>query len=579
MKNEDKQPTLEEWLKENHINYLLRHDILVIPGFGRALIQDRYEHIFRQEPITGKIMFNYMENVAFLKGDDIEYVVFPFGNRWFYVNVNEEPDKVQFHILRWVGEAPKQEHQVGFCPLGIHTGYELLNGSGLVKDWCKKAKWLGYEGVGVADRNTMAASLDLQTSATSAKMKYVNGYSCTVTISKDCKIKVIIYAQTQRGFENLLRVQKSVCVDNEDKRELNYLELLNRAEGNVLVIEKTCGSWLAGQLKHDTELSSIIKAFDGWVYFQVDVTEYKANRIDSVVLLSQKAYFDVYYIGGLDYRKDIRPVLIPDAYYIDQQDWRNKIILNKTDTGAAHEQSDKQYLKSVDEMYSEWRAIFSDKYADDVFDDMCLSTLDIIDGAEAKYNLTENYMPKYDMTEAEKEKYGTKYNMYMSLLEEGFKKLVPDGEEETYRKRLDYETYVILSTDNLDYMMVTWDEVNWARRNGILVGVGRGSAGGALTLYLLGITNIDPIKYGLIFERFLLPERAGLAPCEATKMAGEIESNHYVKITLENGKTYRFDRDAQFLVKRDGKEMKVYADELEEDDDIVWDNKDLLWSL
>lgn len=580
MKHEDKQLSLEEWLSENHITYTLRKDILVIPKFGRFLIQENYDHIFKIDNLTGDVLFNYAENTAFLEGDDIGYVVFPFGDRWYYVDIKEQPGKLQFHQLRWIGESPKQQHQVDFCPLGIHTGYELLNGSGLVKDWCKKAKWLGYKGLGVADRNTMAASLDLQTSATSVEMKYVNGYSCTVRLNNNDKIDVIIYAQTQRGFSNLLRIQKAVCVDEEAIKELDYLELLNRADGNVLVFKKNDGEWLVKQLQEDSKiLDDLIQAFDGWVYFQVDVTEYKADRIDSAILLSQKAYFDNFYKGHGEYQKDVRPVLIQDMYYIDQRDWRNKIILNKTDIGAAHEQSDRQYMKTLDEMYDEWRSIFSEKYPNSVFEDMCLSTMDIIDGAKAKYDLTDNYMPKYDMTEKEKQKYGNKYNMFMSLLKYGFEKYVPKGEEEIYKKRLDYEVYVILSTDNLDYMMITWDEVNWAREHGILVGVGRGSAGGALILYLLGITNIDPIKYGLIFERFLLPERAGLAPRKTTKMEKDIESDDYIELTMDNGKTYKFDRDAKFLVKRDDQEKEVYADELEENDDIIWDNKDLLWSL
>lgn len=573
-------PTLEEWLIANQITYSLRKDILVIPNFGRCFIMQDYDHIFSQDKLTGDIRFNLTENVRFLTDDDIKYAVFPFGLRWYYIDINEDPAKVQFHVLRWVGDAPIQKHKVDFYPLGIHSGYELLNGSGLIKDWCKKAKWLGYKGIGIADRNTMAASLDLQQTTTGMGIKFINGYSCTVNLGHNDKIDVIIYAQTQQGFENMLRIQKAVCVDNEETKELDYLELLNRAEGNVLVIGKNCGDWMVSQLDSKAvELDSMIDAFDGWVYFQVDLTEYKADRIDSAVLLSQKTYFDNYYKGDLKYKKNVSPVLINDAYYIDQQDWRNKIILNKTDTGAAHEQSDKQYLKTVDELYNEWRGIFSAKYDDEVFDDMCLSTADIIEGESAQYDLTDNYMPKYDMTEAEKKKYGTKLNMYLTLLKEGFKEHVPEGQEKIYKERLDYETYVLLSTDNIDYMLITWDEVNWARRNGILVGVGRGSAGGALTLFLLGITLIDPIKYGLIFERFLLPERAGLAPCTTTKLADDIESTDYVELTMDNEKTYKFDRDAKFLVERDGKEIEVYADELQENDDIKFDNKDLLWKL
>lgn len=577
---ETSAPTLKEWLDSHQITYTLRHDILLIPGFGKCLIQGEYEHIFHKEKATGAIAFKAMENIAFLKGDDIFFIVFPFGNRWFYVDIRENPADQEFHVLRWIGKSPQQEHQYLYYPLGIHSGYELLNGSGLMKDWCAKAKWLGYDGCGVSELNTMAGTLDLQTSATAKGLKFVFGYSCKVDLGGDKYIGVKIYCQTEQGFKNMLRIQKAVAVDNVDTKVLPYVELLNRAEGNVLVFDKLCGDWLVSQLNDSsTNLDTMIKAFDGWCYFQVDLSEYKADRIDRQVLLSQKSFFDNYYLGGVEYKKDIRPVLVQDMYYIDQDDWKSKIVLNKIDTGAAHEQSNRQYMKTVDELYAEFRSVFSEKYSDDVFEDMCLSTADIIEGASAAYDLTENYAPKYDMTPEEEKKYGNTLNMFNELIEEGFRKLVPEGEEERYRERVEYEKYVITSTDNVDYFLIQRDELNWAQQNGILTGIGRGSAGGCLLLYLMGITYIDPLQYDLIFERFLLPERAGLAPAKVTKLCGEIESDNYVELKMENGKTYRFDVDAKFLVVRDGKEVEVFADELEEDDDIKFDNNDLLWKL
>lgn len=95
----------------------------------------------------------------------------------------------------------------------------------------------------------------------------------------------------------------------------------------------------------------------------------------------------------------------------------------------------------------------------------------------------------------------------------------------------------------------------------------------------MGITLIDPIKYDLLFERFLLPERAGLYPAQATLLAGELQSDKYVEFELENGKTVRFDRDAQLLVVRDEEEVIVYADELKDGDDVVFDHKDYLWTI
>lgn len=570
---------LQEWLDSHNINYSLRHDVVVIPDFGRCLIQNDYDHIFKLDKQTGDVVFNNAENYEFLKGDDISYIVFPFGKRWYYVDITEELSTQQFHVLRWIGKTPETEVKVDFVPLGIHSGYELLNGSGNVRDWCNKAKWLGYKGIGIADKNTLAATLDLQTSATAKGLPYIFGYSTSVNFGSE-KIGIKIYSQTQEGYRNLLRIQKAVAVDNCDNKEIDYIELLNRGKGNVLVCDKLSGAWLASQLENGSDcLDSLIKAFDGWVYFQVDLSEYKANRIDVQVLLSQKAYFDNFYVNFGEYKKDIRPVLIQDVYYLDKEDWKNKIVLNKVDTGAAHEQSDRQYLKTMDEMYDEFNAIFSEKYPDEVFDDMCLSTVDIADGASAAYDLTENYAPRYDMTEAEQKKYGTTLNMFHRLLEEGFKRLVPDGEDAKYRERVEYEKYVLESTDNVDYILITWDELNWAQSQGILTGIGRGSAGGSLVLYLLGITFIDPLKYDLIFERFLLPERGGLAPADVTKICEDVDSDEYIEIAMENGKTYKFDKDAQFLVERDGQNVKVYSDELQVGDDIVWDRRDEIFTL
>lgn len=366
--------SLKEWLDNHNLTYSLRKDVLVIPGFGRCLIQDNYDHIFRQTK-DGDVVFNSIENYSYLIADEIYYIVFSFGCRWYYIDIRKDPSDLQFKILRYVGESPKFEHECGFYPLGLHSGFELLNGSGLLKDWCAKAKFLGYKGIAVADRNTMAASLDLQQSATDAGLKYCFGYSLTVRIGLD-KVGVKIYAATQQGFRNMLRIQKAVAVDNFETKEIDLITLLNLAEGNTLVFDKWSGHWLT---ENKNVLQDFVDAFDGWVYFQVDTTEYRADRIDSTLLQSQKAYFDNFYLGNLEYSMNIRPILIQDVYYLDKEDWRTKIILNKVDTGAAHEQSYKQYLKTIDEIYVEFRALFSDRYDDEVFYDMCAATADIIE--------------------------------------------------------------------------------------------------------------------------------------------------------------------------------------------------------
>lgn len=566
---------LKQWLDDHMIEGKIIRDVVTIPGFGRCLFQDmsKREHLFKQNKDTGDFEFDCVEVPKYLISDDIFYVIVKFGNEFYYTDVRKD---FKLNPLRHVGDRKEHEesYKHPYVNLGVHTPYELLNGSGPITEWVKTAKWMRHRSIGICDRNTMAATLQLQKEAKAAGIGYVFGYSLTMCFGADVEVGAKIYVSTQKGFRNLLRIQKAINVDREDGK-IDYLEVLNRADGNVIVFDKWSGDWMAQNTKL---LKDFCDAFGGWVFFQVDMSEYRADRIDSMLLDSQKAYFDTFYNNG-KWKLGIEPVLIEDCYYIDSDEWMNKVILNKIDTGVTHELSDQQYYKDTTQLYDEFCALFSEKYPDEVFDLMCQNTVIIAGESDAAYDLDENYAPRYDLTEEEKEKYGDAYNMFNELIEEGFKKLVPKGKEKEYRERLEYEKYVIESTDNVHYYLITWDEINWARRSGIAVGVGRGSAGGCLLSYLLGITQIDPMPYSLLFERFLLPERGGLEPADVTVIGNDLSRKDYVEIEFEDGKKLCFASDAEFLVNRDGKEVTVLADELTPDDDVIFDRKDELFTI
>ena len=444
--------------------------------------------------------------------------------------------------------------------------------------WVKKAKHLGQTAIGVCDRNTMASLFSLQKECKAAEMKFVFGYSLTFVDGED-KIDAKVYVQTQKGLQNLLRIQKTIMVDSEDQT-IDINDLVKYGEGNVLVFGKLSAEYIlsisgspespAPELK-----SELIHSFDD-IFFQVDLSEYKAERIDVKVLNSQKLYFDKLY------KNNLKPVLICDNYYLDKDDARNKIILNKVATGAAHEQSEDQYFKDLDEHFQMFQQTFGPDWdIEAIFSECCANTVEIAKNAEAFFETDRNFMPKYDMTPEEAERYGTSHNMFTQLLEDGLQRLVPAEKREQYRKQMEYEKYIIESTNNVDYLLVQYDTVNWCRRNGIQVGCGRGSAAGCLLLYLLGITLIDPIKYNLIFERFLLPERAGLYQSDTTIIGEDVETDCYTEICLANGQTLKLYNDAELYVIRSGKDkpIRIYADELQEGDDILFDNKDELFTL
>lgn len=560
---------LIQWLRVNKIKHeLIEEDILLLPGFGKAMFQDMtlVNSIFRTNN-EGEIIFNSMESPNLLINDEIFYIIFKFGDNWYYQDVRED---FNINILKYIGEREECKHDIPFVNLGIHTPFELLNGSFMPDMWIKKAKCLGQSAIGVCDKNTMASLFTLQKECIAHEITPVFGYSLTFT-GDQCKVGAKVYVQSQQGLQNLLRIQKSIMVDSADQT-IRLESLLDLAAGNILVFDKYSAKHL---VDNPDIIDQCANAFDK-IYYQIDLTEYKAERIDVKVLEAAKCYFDNLY-------ETITPVLICDCYYLDKDDARNKIILNKVATGAAHEQSDDQYFKDLDEHYTLFEQIFdADKWdIEDLFAECCQGTVEIAAGAKAAFETSRNFMPKYDMTPAEAEKYGTTHNMFCQLLEEGLQRLVPEEKREQYRKQMEYEKYIIESTNNVDYLLVQYDTVNWCKRNNIAVGCGRGSAAGCLLLYLLGITLIDPIKYDLIFERFLLPERAGLYSAETTIIGEDIASNDFIEVSFGATQKIRFDRDAKLLIRRGDSEepVQVYADELQVGDDIILDNRDILFTL
>lgn len=562
---------LIEWLQANKIQYnIIDNEVIEMPGLGKAYYENtnKLNSIFRLNN-DGELIFNSVEEPSVLIAEGINYIVFKFGDNWYYFDLRKG---FALNILKYVGTKAELQHPYEIVNLGCHSPFELLNGSFMPEMWVKKAVFCGHKAIGICDRNTMAACYNLQKVCSAAGIKWVFGYSLTFKYGEET-VGAKVYVQTQKGLRNLLRIQKAIMVDSEDQT-VTFNELKNRGEGNVLVFDKYSADWL---ISHPVQMEDLIAKFDK-TFFQVDLTEFKAERIDIRVLEAQKLYFHKLY-------DKLPPVLITDAYYLDKSDARNKIILNKVASGAAHEQSDEQYFKDADEHYALFANLFdAERWDIDKLFRECVDNANYIaEHAEAKFENDRNFMPKYTMTPEEKEKYGTVHNMFCQLLEEGFDRLVPKDKEsqEKYRNQMEYEKYIIESTNNVDYLLVQYDTCNWSRKNNILVGCGRGSAAGSLLLYLLGITLIDPLKYDLIFERFLLPERAGLYPSDTTIIGEDISSTDYVEITLENGKTIKIDKDAQLYVKREGEEapITIYADELRDEDIILFDNKDELFTI
>lgn len=566
---------LIRWLDLQKISHnVIDKEVVEVTEFGKLFLADltQVNSIFRGT--KEELQFNLMENPEVLIEEGIFYVAFPFGRNWYYYDLREE---FKFNILKFIGKRKAVDYPVDFVNLGVHTPFELLNGSGDIAQWVKKAKYLGHKALGICDRNTMAATLILQKECLKANISHVFGYSFTMK-HFDLKVDMKIYCQTQEGLQNLFRIQKAIMVDSpENTIDLHDLKLY--AKGNVLVLGSMASYWIK---MNPVIVQEFRMLFDA-IYYQVDFSEYKADRIDTEVLDALRFFFNSFY-NSKTKAFSIEPVLICDNYYIDKDEARNKIILNKIASGAAHRQSDDQYYKDTDEHFDTIRPLFSSEAWDveGIFEHMCANTVKIAEGAKSHYELGKMYMPQYVMQDEEEKKFGNRKNMFHKLLEEALTEKVPESEHEKYKERLREEIYIIESTNNVDYFLIQWDMINEARKRNIVTGIGRGSAGGSLVSYLLGIITIDPIKYDLIFSRFLVPERCGLNWVdEITVMEDDVvvlSGNKVVHVEF-SGKELTFDKDATFKILRDGSGVIVYADELQPGDEILFDNRDILWNL
>ena len=565
---------LIQWLDAQNIDYtIIDNEVVEIPNFGKMFLANLsgVESIFKSK--DGEVRFNLMGNPQELQDEGIFYVAFPFGNNWYYYDLREE---FRFNILKHIGKPKPSKHNIQFVNLGVHTPFELLNASGSVDGLCRKAKWLGQAAVGICDRNTMAATLNLQKECAKAGLKPVFGYTLTM-LHNETKIEIKIYALSNKGLHNLLNIQREVMVNSEEG-VIEYSRLFLYAEGCAIVFATRSAYWMTENPRH---IERMKERFDA-VYYQVDGNEYKADRIDREKLAALKHYFDNCYDAVND-SFSVEPILIADSYYIDRDDAKSKIVLNKIATGAAHEQSEEQYFKSVDEHYNTLRPLFSDRWNfDRLFERMCRHTVDIAERADTAFETGKMFMPEYMMHPDERERYGNRRAMFLKLLDEGLEEKISKSKHKVYRERLKEEVYIIESTDNVDYFLVQWDMVREAKRRGIATGIGRGSAGGSLVSYLLGITSIDPIKYALIFSRFLVPERCGLSwKDELTVLAPDItmpQGASYIEVEIDKN-TYRLHPESELRIVRNGVEMTITADKLTDGDDILLDRRDCLWNL
>lgn len=496
--------SLSEWIENNKLSVseskINDSDIVSIEGVGTFL----YVH-----PFDGKIID---EDFAFILSDEefdlldekkVDYILFEFGKKFYYSSpkqsknrYNEIIYKPEFNDFKYLGTTKETtEDTFPFVHLGVHSEYEMLNGSGACELWAKKAAFMKVKALGICDKNTMAGVLSFQTACEKKGVKSIIGETVTVAIDYSEEkqnqetFELKLYVLNYEGWKNLLLINKAINVDYDGFIPDTLLYTLGKGLCCVVPKESEFNYIKDDKTKVIKLIAKYKKTFDQ-VYYQIDTVEYTSQQLFRKHLENIDTYI-------MKYKRFIKPILINDSYYLDAEEGGLKSLLNKV-SGKAAPESNNQFFKSfMDtlESYKEWEEV-SELW------DVILSgrhyAEKLTDKIDFRINTGERKLPHFEVKDVE--------GLFFQELERGINERLADKSEKEMKKyldRLETECSVIVPNGLCDYFMILWDIIKWCRDNDILTGPGRGSVCGSLVAYLLYITDVDPLKYGLMFERFL----------------------------------------------------------------------------
>jgi len=440
------------------------------------------------------------EEKEILDQGEIKCLIYQFGTNYFYsdLTIFEHFGTIgnaqnNVNILKYKGV---QEPLMEWSYLGVHSSHEVLNGLFQYDEWCKKAKFLGIKTLGICEKNTLGGVLKFQVECQKKDIKPIIGASYEVKLERGgWGFKV--YAKNEIGWKNLCVINSFVKVLNEQPY-IDLPDLLNCSEGLVFVFDPS-------QLKYDRLIVNKIKKSFTDVYYQVGCLEFLSDESDKEYLLRLKEWMS----------SDVSPVLIIDSHYLEPEQKEFHRMLNDLGKLPKNYYTSPQHFYSLDEVLDSYDTLFSDP--NDCVDFLSVAienTNKISNSCYFLISVEDWHLPQYHMTDSEQKQYATNEEMFKYLIQQGFNRykkeqnFLPKQEKE-YQDRIEYEFKVIESGHIIDYFLVLWDLVRYSNEHNILVGLGRGSAAGSLISFLIGITKVDPIKWGLFFERFLNPGRLG----------------------------------------------------------------------
>lgn len=393
-----------------------------------------------------------------------------------------------------------------FVHLHIHSEFSLLDGANRIKDLPVRAKELGMDAMAITDHGVMYGAIDFYKACKKEGVKPIIG--CEVYVAPRSRFDkepgvdnkynhLILLAKNNQGYKNLSKLVSLGFIDGYYYKPRIDLEILEKySEGLVCLSACLAGSVNQALLNGQNEKAEEIALWHKRVFGEDYYIELQNNGIKEQVLANQK-------LVQLARKLDIPIVATNDAHYLKKEDAYNHEVLLCIQTGKRMSDEDRMkfdteelYVKSPEEMINYFKA----------FPDAIENTVKIAEKCNVEFEFGHTILPNYEVPEG----YETHYDFLEDLCKKGMVKRYGSSIPEEYQKRAEYELGVIKKMGYVDYYLIVWDYIHYAKTHNIPVGPGRGSGAGSILAYSIEITDIDPMKYNLLFERFLNPERVSM---------------------------------------------------------------------
>ncbi len=394
---------------------------------------------------------------------------------------------------------------MGFVHLHVHTEYSLLDGACRISKMMDRVKELGQDAIAITDHGVMYGCIDFYKAAKAAGIKPIIGCEVYVAPRKisdrvhgvdNESYHLVLLCENMKGYENLCQLVSQAFINGFYGKPRVDLELLERYHEGLIALSACLGGAVPQRLLHND--------YDGAKEYALNLSrifgegnfflEMQDHGIDEQIPVNQG-------IQRLARETGLPLVVTNDAHYLRKEDAAMQDVLLCIQTGKTVDEENRMrfeteefYLKSEEQM----RALFPG------YDEAFENTVRIAQRCNVEFIFNQYHLPSFPVPEGY-----TSETYFRKLCYDGFAERYANPPQE-YKDRLEYEIGVISRMGYVNYYLIVWDFIRFAKDSGIPVGPGRGSGAASIVAYCMHITEVDPMKYALIFERFLNPERVSM---------------------------------------------------------------------